>query len=125
MKYNNSNYIQLSRNLFSDKYKNLTVSAKWLYVVLNELEHKYTSPDKRCFYRTDEELALDANLSVRTTKRAKSELKESGLIKIGKSHFVDENGNRSKASVTIYEIPRSEKKAYHELGMKEFPLLEK
>ena len=125
MKYNNSNYIQLSRNLFSDKYKNLTVSAKWLYVVLNELEHKYTSEGKRYFYRTDEDLAGDANLSICTVKRAKAELRESGLVIVKKGHFVDDGGVKSKTMVTVYEIPRSERQIFDEMGMKEFPSLER
>ena len=38
MKHGNSNYLQLSRSIFTEKYKTLSNNAKWLFVVLNELE---------------------------------------------------------------------------------------
>ena len=124
MKYGNDYYLQLSRHLFADKYKNMSINAKWLYVVLNELEQRFTGKDKDWFFRTDEELAKDAGMSEKTLKRAKSELRESGLVEITLAHFVDkQTGEKSKKKVTAYKIPRSEPKAYEELGMKKYPYL--
>lgn len=105
MKYNNDFYLQLSRHLFDDKYINLSVSAKWLFVVLNELEQRYCSRDKNYFYRTDSDLAEDSGLSLSTVKRAKKELIDAGLIKCNLSPFVSELTNKkSKMHVTVYEI---------------------
>lgn len=42
-KYNNEFFLQLSREIFTPKYKNLSNGAKWLFVVLNELEQRYTT----------------------------------------------------------------------------------
>lgn len=124
MKYGNDYYLQLSRHLFADKYKDMSINAKWLYVVLNELEQRFTGKDKDWFFRTDEELAKDAGMSEKTLKRAKSELRESGLVEITLAHFVDkQTGEKSKKKVTAYKIPRSEPKAYEELGMKKYPYL--
>ena len=124
MKYGNDYYLQLSRHLFADKYKTLSINAKWLYVVLNELEQRYTGNDKDWFFRTDAELAEDAGMSEKTLKRAKAELKETGLIKVSLAHWVDkETGKKSKKKVTAYTIPRSEPKAYAQLGMKKIPYL--
>ena len=124
MKYGNDYYLQLSRHLFADKYKDMSINAKWLYVVLNELEQRFTGKDKDWFFRTDEELAKDAGMSEKTLKRAKSELRESGLVEITLAHFVDkQTGEKSKKKVTAYKIPRSEPKAYEELGMKKYPCL--
>ena len=124
MKYGNDYYLQLSRHLFADKYKDMSINAKWLYVVLNELEQRFTGKDKDWFFRTDEELAKDAGMSEKTLKRAKSELRESGLVEITLAHFVDkQTGEKSKKKVTAYKIPRSEPKAYGELGMKKYPYL--
>ena len=81
--------MQLSRHLFADKYKTLSINAKWLYVVLNELEQRYTGNDKDWFFRTDAELAEDAGMSEKTLKRAKAELKETGLIKVSLAHWID------------------------------------
>ena len=124
MKYGNDYYLQLSRHLFADKYKDMSINAKWLYVVLNELEQRFTGKDKDWFFRTDEELAKDAGMSEKTLKRAKAELRESGLVEITLAHFVDkQTGEKSKKKVTAYKIPRSEPKAYEELGMKKYPYL--
>ena len=124
MKYGNDYYLQLSRHLFADKYKDMSINAKWLYVVLNELEQRFTGTDKDWFFRTDEELAKDAGMSEKTLKRAKAELRRSGLVEITLAHFVDkETGEKSKKKVTAYKIPRSEPKAYEELGMKKYPYL--
>lgn len=57
MKHGNSNYLQLSRSIFTEKYKTLSINAKWLFVVLNELEQRYTGDEKDYFFRTNEELA--------------------------------------------------------------------
>ena len=124
MKYGNDYYLQLSRHLFADKYKDMSINAKWLYVVLNELEQRFTGKDKDWFFRTDEELAKDAGMSEKTLKRAKSEFRESGLVEITLAHFVDkQTGEKSKKKVTAYKIPRSEPRAYEELGMKKYPYL--
>ena len=124
MKYGNDYYLQLSRHLFADKYKDMSINAKWLYVVLNELEQRFTGKDKDWFFRTDEELAKDAGMSEKTLKRAKAELRESGLVEITLAHFVDkQTGEKSKKKVTAYKIPRSEPRAYEELGMKKYPYL--
>ena len=109
MKYNNTDFIQLSRIIFAEKYKSLSVNAKWLYCVLNELEHRYSRPEDGLFYRTNEELASDAGMSLPTLKRAKKELVEAGLINIYKSHFIS-NGMKSKKYVTGYRILSEVKK---------------
>lgn len=124
MKYGNDYYLQLSRHLFADKYKELSINAKWLYVVLNELEQRFTGIKDNWFYRSNEDLANDAGMSLATLKRAKKELADSGLVKVSSMHFVDkETGKKSKKKVTAYEIPRSEPKAYEELGMKKYQYL--
>lgn len=105
MKYDNDYYLQLSRHLFDDKYFNLSVNAKWLFVVLNELEQRYCSRDKNYFYRTDNDLVEDSGLSLSTVKRAKKELIEAGLISCNLSPFIsDVTNKKSKMHVTVYEI---------------------
>ena len=107
-KYKDGYYIELSRHLFNDpEYKGLSVNASWLYVVLNELEHRFTSgrdDGKQWFYRSDINLAADAKMSLSTLKRAKAELKESGLIEVDYAHWVDSYGKRSEKKITAYRI---------------------
>ena len=105
MKYNNKNFIQLSRKLFTDEYSNLSINAKWLFVVLNELEHRFTGKKENFFTRSDAQLAEDTGFSITTLKRAKSELKKTDLIQTWKCHFINtDTGKKSKLYYTAYRI---------------------
>lgn len=99
MKYKDGNYIQLSRNIFSDEYKTLSDSSKWFYCYLTELEHRHTGKDKSWFYATDAKIAEDMNWSIIKVQRAKRELRESGLIQISKTF-----SRNSTKHLTAYEI---------------------
>ena len=104
MKHGNSFYLQLTRELFADEYKDLSNGAKWLFVVLNELEQRYTGKGCDFFYRTNEELAKDAGVSLATLKRHKAELRNSGLVEMWGGHFVGEDKKKSEIKVTFYRI---------------------
>jgi AraC-like DNA-binding protein len=105
MKYNNNFYIQLSRNIFTQEYSSLSTNAKWLFVVLNELEHKLTGEKEDFFTRSDEQLAKDAGMSLSTLKRAKKELKGTNLIQSWKCHFQNKETKKlSKVYYTAYRI---------------------
>lgn len=104
MKHGNSFYLQLTRELFTEEYKDLSNGAKWLFVVLNELEQRYTGKGCDFFYRTDKDLAEDANMPLRSMKRAKSELKETGLVQMWNGHFEYENGKKSEKRFSFYRI---------------------
>jgi len=104
MKHGNTFYLELSRKIFTDDHKGLSNGAKWLYVVLNELEQRYTGKNCDFFYRTDADLAVDANLSIATLKRYKSELRKSGLVEMWNEHFQYENGKKSEMKLSCYRI---------------------
>lgn len=105
MKHGNSNYLQLSRSIFTEKYKTLSLNAKWLFVVLNELEQRYTGNEKNYFFRSNEELAKDCGFSLAGLKRAKAELLKTDLVQTWQSHFVDsETGVKSSVHVTCYRV---------------------
>jgi len=106
MKRKQGNYIQLSRKLFNDPaWQKLSRTAKWLYVVLNELEHRFTGAKVDFFYRSNEELAKDAGMSLPTLKRAKKELIKAGLIETWNMHWEDpETGKLSEQHVTAFRI---------------------
>ncbi len=106
MKHGNGFYLELTRQLWAEKYGSLSLTAKWLFVTLNELEQRYASgKTDSFFFRTDEELAADCGFSIRTLKRAKSELKQTDLIKIWTSPFLNEKtGKKSEKHVTCYQI---------------------
>ena len=104
MKHGNTFYMELSREIFTEKYKDLSNGAKWLFVVLNELEQRFTGKDCDFFYRTDAELADDANISLATLKRYKAELRNSGLVQMWNGHFKFPDGKKSEKKFSCYRI---------------------
>ncbi len=107
-KYGNTHYLQLSRIIFTDEYKNLSNGAKWLFVVLNELEQRFTTgreDGEDFFFRSDADLAEDAGMSITTLKRYKAELRKTSLVKLYQMHWVDKKtGKKSEKKVTAYRI---------------------
>uniref|UniRef100_A0A7V3KPD3 Uncharacterized protein n=1 Tax=candidate division WOR-3 bacterium TaxID=2052148 RepID=A0A7V3KPD3_UNCW3 len=75
MKYRDGNFIQINRDLF--KYS-ISPGAKWLYVVLCELEHKFTDGwgHKDYFYRITEDLEKDSGLTAKTIRKYREELEK-------------------------------------------------
>ncbi len=104
MKHGNTFYLELSREIFTEQYNYLSNGAKWLFVVLNELEQRYTGKNCDFFYRTDAELAEDANISLATLKRCKKELRNSGLVQMWNGHFIDKDGKKSEEKFSCYRI---------------------
>lgn len=107
MKHDNAHFLQLNRDLFQEPYRSrLSNGAKWLYVVLNELEQRFCTEDKDYFFRSNEDLAHDACMSLPTLKTAKKELLEyPELVESWQAHWADpETGRRSKKHVTAYRI---------------------
>lgn len=107
MKHGNKHYLQLSRAIFTDKYKDLSNNAKWVFVVLNELEQKFTGDKTEdYFYCSDKELAAFCNLGLSTFKKAKSELSKTDLIQTWQGHFELEDGRKSEKHFTYYQIKK-------------------
>lgn len=104
MKHGNCFYLELPRTIFTEEYSYLSVGARWLYVVLNELEQRFTGKDCDFFFRTDADLAADAGVSLATLKRYKAELRDSGLVQIWVGHLAYENGRRSEKKFTYYRV---------------------
>ena len=107
-KYKDGHYLQLTRDIFTEEYKNLSIGAKWLFVLLNELEHRYTKgceDGRDSFFRSNHDLAADMGVSEPTIKRYKAELQRVGLIKVWQSHYVDmDTGKKSEKRITKYRI---------------------
>lgn len=108
-KYKNKHYMQLSRKIFTDEYSYLSNGAKWLFVVLNELEQRYTSGKDESkedwFFRSDQELAKDANIGITSLKKYKRELIKSDLIEFFYMRNVNEKtGKHSEYRLSAYRI---------------------
>lgn len=78
--------------------------ALYLYFVLKRLEHIYTNDTRDYFYRTDEELAKDAHISLSSLKRYKKDLLQTNLVQTYLSHFRLSDGRLSEKRVTIYRL---------------------
>jgi hypothetical protein len=105
LKNGNTFYIELTRHIFTDKHKDLSINAKWLFVVLNELEHKYAGENKDFFTRTDLQVAEDTGMNISTLKRAKAELIKTDLIQTWKCHWLyKDTGKKSEQYYTAYRI---------------------
>lgn len=97
--------MKLSREIFTSQYSELSNNAKWLFVVLNELEQRYTGEEKDFFFRTDSELASDCGFSLKVLKRAKAELKTTDLVQIWQEHMTNQKtGKKSVIHYTAYKI---------------------
>lgn len=106
MKHGNVYYLELSRELFNKyTYEQLPVYSRWIFVVLNELEQRFTGYKEDYFFRSDENLAKDCGLSTATIKRYKKPLITHGLIQHWNMHYTDrETNKKSEKKVSAYRI---------------------
>ena len=105
MKHGNKFYLELSRELFTEEHKELHMYAKWIFVVLNELEQRYTGKKEDFFFRSDEDLANDCGISSKTIQRYKKQLIKMGFIQHWNTHFIDKKtGRKSEKKVSAYRI---------------------
>lgn len=105
MKTGNTHFMQVSRDVWD---YGISDKAKMLFFWLNELEQRYTGKDKEWFFRSDEQLANDLHWSLKTLKIAKSELKDTDLIRCSFIHWwQDESQTKlSKKHITVYRIQK-------------------
>lgn len=104
MKYKNEYYMQITRRIVNDDAcKTLSINAKWLYIVLKELEQRFCAGNKRnVFTRSDPQLAEDTGMSLATLKRAKAELAKTELVVLSIGLYDGKHGCNQR--VTSYEI---------------------
>ena len=107
MKHGNKYFLQLSREIFTEEYNHLSNNAKWLFVVLNELEQRYCGDRKEdYFYYSNSDLAEACNFGLSTLKKAKAELLNTDLVQVWQGHFTREDGKKSEKHFTFYRINR-------------------
>jgi len=107
-KHGNTYFLQLTRAIFNEsQYQALSINAKWLFCVLNELEQRFTVKGLDTFTRTNAELAHDAGMSMATLKRAKAELLNTDLITHRRGSLrYRETGTLTKHHVSYYQIKK-------------------
>jgi len=103
-KYKTDPFTQVSRSIFLEDCK-LSYKAKWFYIVLCELEHRYTGRKTLWFFRTQDNLKKDTGMSIKLIRRCKNELVDCGILKTGKMHWVDKDtGKKSEKHVTTFTL---------------------
>jgi hypothetical protein len=103
-KYKDGNFLQFPRGAFKNLSK-LKTSAKWLYVVLTELEHRFTGKNEDFFFRSLKDLSEDSGLSVDCVCRSLKSLQEHGLIDKWQMHWRDKGtGKLSEKHITAIRI---------------------
>ena len=100
MKHGNQFYMELPRDVFHPAYDGMSKNAKWLFIVLNELEQRFIGIDgydsSDFFLRTDKQLCNDTGFSICTLKKAKAELKcYPELVKISRGAWVYKDTKKS------------------------------
>ena len=95
-KNGNTFFVQLSREIYM-QYRDMPTSTLKLYIWLVELEHRYTGKERDFFFRTNEQLAYDVNLSLPVIKKCKNEI----------NTLIMPDGKRSEKKVTCYRILRN------------------
>jgi hypothetical protein len=104
-KYKDGNFIQFPRSVFP-KLLPLKTSSKWLYVVLTELEHKYTGKNEDFFYRSIKDLSTDSGLSSDCIVRSLKELEQNNFIQKWQMHWWtnEEKTKKSRRHITAIRL---------------------
>ena len=106
-KYQVGHYLELPREIYIDPaFLRLSDSAKWLYIVLKEDEHRFSGTNEDWFFRSNEDLSKDCGWKRTKLTRIKQELTKSGLIDTWQIHRLADvdTGKKSEKHVTAYRL---------------------
>lgn len=100
--YHGGDWFKCSKDIVRDK--ELSKSAKWLYVVLSCLNNQWGK--KGYFTRTNKDLMEDCNMSDKTLKDAKKDLINKGYIEVWRNNLWcdDEQKRKTTYSICYYKI---------------------
>ena len=103
-KYKDGNFVQINRDIFKQDYHHKTV---YIYIVLSELEHRFTGENEDFFFRALSDLAKDCKMNRTTIVKYRQKLIDDGWIHTWRMHYEDKKtGKRSEKHVTAYEVLR-------------------
>jgi hypothetical protein len=89
-------------NQHNDK---IPVTARWLFVHLNWLEHTCTNGGGNdWFWHTHEEIALETGIGIKCVGRCINLLEKIGLLKTEKKHWKEADGSLSRKRITWFKI---------------------
>ncbi len=102
-----NDFIKIPRDLWKDEYCTLSVTAKWLYICLNELEQRFNNQvEGKYFYHSDQQLCDITGMSINVVKRAKKELRRyaMGLVYMDTNPPKKKDDNKFRS--TIFRLLR-------------------
>ncbi len=103
-KYKNGNFVQINRDIFKEDYHHNTI---YIYVVLSELEHRYTGERDDFFFRALSDLAQDCKMNKNTIIKYRQILIDDKWVYTWKMHYIDKaTKKKSEKHVTAYRILR-------------------
>jgi len=103
-KYKHTNFLQINREALHDNC-DLSWRAKWLYVVLSELEHRFTGTKTDFFFRSQQDLEKDTGMQAKTNRKYREELVKKGWLQTWNMHRKDpETGKLSYKHTTAYRL---------------------
>jgi len=103
-KYKDGNFVQINRNIFKEDYHHNTV---YIYVILSELEHRYTGKTEDFFFRSLTDLSKDCRMNRTTVVKYRQFLIDDKWVHTWQMHWLDKNtGKKSEKKVTAYRVLR-------------------
>lgn len=101
-KYKDGNFVQINRDIFKTDFHHSTIL---IYVVLSELEHRFTGKKEDFFFRSLSDLAKDCRMNRTTIVKYRKPLIDNNWIETWKMHWIDrETGKKTEKHTTAYRI---------------------
>lgn len=108
MKYKGYNFCQIYNEAIKRLNKinpKIPYSARWLYIHLNFLEHRYSGMDVDYFFRSIKDLQEDTQIGRKQIISGIKILKDIGLIHTWQKHWIQkETKKKSKKHITAFRI---------------------
>ncbi len=106
MKYKHGNFFQVCNDAIDIlAAENISTSARWLYMVLCKLEHRFTGKNENFFFRSNKDLQNDSGLSGKTIVKAIRELKKIHFIETWQMHWINnDTEKKSQKHITAFRI---------------------
>ena len=80
-------------------------SARWLYIVLCQLDNRFCRPTRDFFFRSLNDLEKDTGMNRKTIIKAKRKLESLYFVKTWQIHWEDEEtGRKSEKHITAFKI---------------------
>jgi len=103
-KYKSGNFVQINRDIFKTDFHHNSIL---IYVVLSELEHRFTGEKEDFFFRSLTDLSKDCRMNRTTITKYRKILIDDKWIKTWQMHWIDnETKKKSEKKITAYRVLR-------------------